>query len=362
MFTKLEPGVYRVIPYEKGYALRYEFDRYVVASKLYGKVRALIYRIDRLIAHRLFDRISVLFTGRKGLGKTTSMNTIMNKLIDVGIPIIEIKYITVTVELVEFLASFQNVGISIDEFARLFPMSEQDKILTLLNQTGNNYRSFFFGEYHINKINRAILSRMERMNYHLDVNRLDNESLLEYGADRGIPKHIMDNLIRINKTTSNVSYDTLDGIVKENELFPELSFEELTSVLNCQEILGVMMCKIDNVSIVGTSDYIVAGYRQVASSWGDINVEYSAFVEGKSNIHMEITLRDISSNNGDVVVVANNNDRLSRESISSANLVSIDDDVGCTAMHTISMGGVVLAELKIDIVSDLVIKDVGNYS
>ncbi len=283
-FTQLKPMVYRIIKNDKGgFNLKEEREFYTVKDKLYGPVRKILYRIDRLVKLKLFNHISILSTGRKGLGKTTTNNRVCNTLLENGIPVIEIKYLDIDTKLIEFMSNFRNVVIYIDEFGKYFNMNHQDKMLTLLNKTSDYYNVFLLGENEEYKISTYLLDRMERITYHLRHDRIAEEDLLEACTDYKMSDDMIKNLKLINSKSSNISYDTLEILSKEHKLFPELSFDELTSIMNCQGILGIAVVDLLDVQME-SSTHLVDSFR--LADWS-ARTKVTAFTEG-SRININI--------------------------------------------------------------------------
>ena len=289
VFTNLEPAVYQIVTKrkdKKSFDLKVVRSNYVIDKKLYGAVHKLLPRITRLIELGLYKNISVLASGRKGLGKTTAMNSICNLLIQNNIPVIEVKYIDVSIELIEFLSNFRNVAIYIDEFGKYFSHHYQDKILTLLNKEVDFYRIFILGENDLYKISNFILDRMERAKYHLHLDRIQNNDLEDYCKDNNLPDNILSSLLRINATSNNISYDTLENITEEHKIFPELTFDELTGVLNCHGIIGVPVVTVLNMSIVDNDEGCVESFR-ITTGYEKLKLE--VFQSG--NISLYVTFK-----------------------------------------------------------------------
>ena len=293
-FTKLEPKIWKIVQKSEkdavGYDLVYVDDRYIVKSKLYGIVNKLIPRIVKLIALKLFKHISIIATGGKGLGKTSSMNMIANLLLDVGIPVVEIKYLEIETKLIDFLSDFKNVCIIIDEFGKCFKMEHQDKMLTLLNQKSEHYTIFILGDNEIRNISTFILDRMERIKYHMHLSRVSNSDLREWGADHSIRKDIIDSLVSINATSNKLSYDTLEAIEVESKLFPELKFDELVEVMNIKGILGIPIMNILDISLVDNDDYYVSSHTP---AYSNDKVRHSRFMANEQSIYLNVVLKKI---------------------------------------------------------------------
>ena len=363
MFQELIPVVYKVIKKKtEGYDLVIVRDNYNVRKKLYGKILKLLYRISKLLSLRLFSNISVLMTGGKGLGKTTGMNKICNDLLAANIPIIEIKYLKIDVELVEFLSNFRNVTIFIDEFGKYFDNSIQEKMLTLLNRDDDYFNIYILGENEIYKINDFLLDRMERLKYHIHLSRIPNEDMVEYCKDNDFNKEITTSLLEINKTSSKISYDTLEMISKESKIFPELSFEDLTSVLNCQGILGVPVMNVLDIRIESDTKYV----KKFEFYPGYEKVRHSNFLSG-STLYFNVTLEDIKPKEEQEVkptppsipsygylpnMVNGNSGNLTNVRVASSDIVHMDD-LDNTIECNVNSGGVVyIILLNIKVISN----------
>lgn len=288
-FVELEPGVYRVVRNEKNHKvfdLQFIKKRYHIKKKIYGQVHKLLYRITRKVELKILYTLSVLFLGKKGMGKTTTMEYLSNKLIDSGMPVIEIKYLTVNVDLIDFISKFRNVVISIDEFGKYFSQDNQDKMLTLLNYDPDYPRVFFLGENEAYKISQYIIDRMERARYFLYLDRIKDEDLSLYCDDNNFSADMKSSLLTINKKTSSISYDTLSVLADEHSIFPELGFDELTEVMNCQGILGVPVMEVQDIILESETEHI-STFDIVSSSV----ITRTEFIERGNRIYVDVTIK-----------------------------------------------------------------------
>ena len=295
-FTKLPPKIYKIVEKTgkdaKGYDLVEIGEKYSIKQKLYGIINKLIPRVVRLIEKKLFNHISIIATGGKGLGKTTSMNKLSNLLLEANIPVIEVKFIPFTLELVDFLSDFRNVAFHIDEFAKTVDKEIQDKMLVLLNRKDDYYSIFILGDNDIRTISQYILDRMERAKYHMHLSRISNEDLKEYAKDNNLSKDILDNLLAINKVNSKISYDTLDALKVESRIFPELSFSELVEVMNIKGIIGIPILNTLDISIESDIWYV----DSYSPGYSSDKIKYSDFMENSyTYIRFKVILKKLPS-------------------------------------------------------------------
>jgi len=289
VFTELEPKIYRVLvgSTKKTFNLQEIRDRYSVRDKLYGNVHKILYRIPRLVELGLLENLSVVAEGKKGMGKTTSMNMMANTILDLGVPVIEIKYMNVSVELIEFLSGFRNVCIYIDELGKYFNMEYQGKLLTLLNKDSMGYKIFLMGDNEKRNISTYIWDRMERVRYHLSVNRVENKDLIEYCKDNEVGPAIVDRLLEINTSSSQISYDTLEVLAEEHHIFPELDFDELVGPMNCAGVIGVSVLELLDVTIMDSDELAVSSFSQYDTS----NIITSTdFMAGTGKMYIQIQI------------------------------------------------------------------------
>lgn len=296
-FEKLEPKIYKIVKKNgkdaSGYDLVLTDEKYTIRKKLYGVVNKLIPRVSKLITKKLFNYISIIATGGKGLGKTTAMNKICNQILEAGIPVIELKYVEPDIGLIDFLSDFRNVCIYIDEFAKYFSDTNlQDKMLTLLNRKDDYYNIFILGENERSRISNYILDRMERARYNLHLSRISNDDLKEYCIDNTLSKDVTSNLLSINKTSSKISYDTLDAVAMEAKIFPELNFDELVEVMNVKGILGIPIMNLMDVSLEDNDERYVS---KAELNYGYDKLRYSRFMEEGYNLGINVRLRKIKT-------------------------------------------------------------------
>jgi hypothetical protein len=296
-FEKLEPKIYKIVRKSGkdsvGYDLVLTDEKYTIRKKLYGIVNKLIPRVSRLITKGLFNHISIIATGGKGLGKTTAMNKICNQMLEAGIPVIALKYVEPDIGLIDFLSDFRNVCIYIDEFAKYFSdTSLQDKMLTLLNRKDDYYNIFILGENERSRISNYILDRMERARYNLHLSRITNDDLKEYCIDNSLSKDVTNNLLSINQTSSKISYDTLDAIALEARIFPELNFDELVEVMNVKGILGIPIMNLLEVVLEDSDERYVS---KAEISYGYDKLRYSRFMEEGYTLSLLVKLKKIKT-------------------------------------------------------------------
>lgn len=285
-FTELKPLVYNIVKDKDSLKLVMVKDRYIVDTVTFGKINRFLPRIKQLINRGLSKNISLIADGLKGLGKSTAVYMVANELLDSGIPIIEISRIKVDLKLVNFIADFRNVAIFIDEYEKTVPSEMQSNMLTLFNDVENYTNNWLISGNDVNRISNYLIDRMERITYRLHYSKLTDEEISSYCDHMGNSENIKESLLKINKTSNKISYDTLKYVTREHKLFPEMEFSELVEFLNVQGVLGVPVLRLKSVYIDSDAKYI----KSSIAPNGDLKV--SELMRGR-DFSVDVTIGDV---------------------------------------------------------------------
>lgn len=212
------------------YSLQYYQDKFLVPDKIYGKSKAYATRIWNSFVQAPASE-GCMFTGSSGNSKTLTAQLLSNIALDNNIPVIYIHSIRFKIELIQFLATFNNVVIFIDEFTKLAGWDTQDFILSFMSD--NNFkRLFIITENRLSSVSDYIRNRPGRIKYALEFDRVDRDTLDEYCVDHKVDLEFYNQLVDLHKQASVFSFDHLQTIVSEHLRYPNDKLEDLLHILN----------------------------------------------------------------------------------------------------------------------------------
>lgn len=219
---KLRPAVYTVsFDMMSGFYLTKHCDKLSVPNRVYGSVQNKVSKILRSFeeAERSFG---VLLSGDKGSGKTMTSALAANECIEkYDLPVIMVEESFDGAGLVEFVEKIGECVLFMDEFGKKFSDREGDQqsLLTMFDGSNSSRRLVILTENDTSKINRFILERPGRVHYHFRHDKLDEQIIHEYCADRDIPEAVTEQICFRRETSFEFSFDVLQAIVKEYEMF-----------------------------------------------------------------------------------------------------------------------------------------------
>lgn len=234
----VKPAVYTVMFNEMAgeYYLETTQDRFKLPGTIYGNSLERAERVLRTYNERT-KNTGVLLTGNKGSGKTMLSEIICNRLMDAGIPVIMIANPYTGPAFSDFITSLGECVVLIDEFTKVYSSSEsrkaQEGLLTLMDGIGSSKKLFILTENYTTYINEFLLSRPGRLYYHFKYGKLDEETIQQYCAAKGVEDNITKDIIETSRKCFEFSFDILTTIVEEYQRFGE-SIEDLLENLNIE--------------------------------------------------------------------------------------------------------------------------------
>ena len=239
--NRLPPAVYR-IDFDKmtGYSLKVH-SPLVVTEKLYGSHEK---KTDKIIrSFDMFDRsMGVIFSGKKGTGKSIAARLLCEKMVKKGYPIILVE--DSYPGLVTFIDSIKQACVFLfDEFEKNFPVKRddnegdvvnggyQDDFLSLFDGTSQSKRLFLITCNDIHDLSEFIVNRPGRFHYHIRWECPGEEEIRVYLKDKLAPEYYdqINTVINFSMRT-DLSYDCLRAIAFELNLGEE--FSEIIDDLN----------------------------------------------------------------------------------------------------------------------------------
>lgn len=210
----------------------YPYDhKFVMPPVIFGNIKKYGIHIwnDYVINKKTTGGI---FTGHKGSGKSLLAEYIANIGIDNGLMVVVIKDIQTDIELVNFIGNLSNVILIFDEFSKNFSYDLQEKMLTMFSDSKNSKRIYIVTENKTNTINTYIMDRPGRVKYHIDFDRLDEKTFVEYCEYHKVKDVFFKELYDLYNISMVFSIDHLKAIISEHLVYPDKNLEETISILN----------------------------------------------------------------------------------------------------------------------------------
>lgn len=237
------PAVYKVdikhVDNNKTFKLIKDYDRMPEEKKKYGKLDKYVERSWNTYT-KLRDGGKLGFglaaVGYKGMGKTDFLSALANKAIDNGMIVVLVTNVKASIELVNYLATLNNVFIMFDEFAKNFSYELQEKMLTMFNNLDNKSRFIAVSENSLRDLSDFFLDRPGRIHYLLEFETTDNNTIKEYCKDHDISDKLIKQIIESARKTTNFSFDFLKGIALEHKIYPNDTLEEMLEFLNLKKL------------------------------------------------------------------------------------------------------------------------------
>lgn len=238
-----EPAVYKVdikhVDNNKTFKLLKDYDRMPEPPKKYGKLEKWVDRSwNTYIKLKEGGRFGfgIAAVGFKGMGKTDFLSSLANRAIDNGMIVVLVSNIKASIELVQYLATLDNVFIMFDEFAKNFDYHLQEKMLTMFNNLDNKNRFLAISENSLRELSDFFLDRPGRIHYLLEFETTDNATIEDFCKDHKVSDILIKQILESARKTTNFSFDFLKGIVLEHHIYPDDTLEEMLEFLNLKRL------------------------------------------------------------------------------------------------------------------------------
>jgi len=228
-------GVYKLVRYGQEYNLIYDRPYLNVPEKIYGKsAKYAAHFFNTFLVSK--ESCGAMLIGAKGSGKTELSNMIGNIAINHGLYVVEVTNIQPTISIINYLDSLTDCVVIFDEFGKVFLTSLQDKMLTMFSNTFNK-KFFVITDNDSYRISSLLIDRPGRIRYHLDMNRVEEDVVVEYCDDKGVSKQFLNELLGIYRSSTIFSFDHLKALVSEHLIDTSIPIEDIIKILNVK-ILG----------------------------------------------------------------------------------------------------------------------------
>lgn len=264
----------------------YKIDYNILHGKIYGNAEDIASHVIKAFETVNCDKnLGVLFSGKKGLGKSLTIKLIVEKIVK-QYPVIVINEYTKYIP--DILTNLKNSVIVFDEFEKVTREKSEDEgitpqetLLSVLDGSVHlNHNLFLFSVNNVDQIDENMLSRPGRIKYHYRFNSIEKSTVEEYCADNLIASRAGDveELINVIAGSKVQSMDILQSIVEEANNFPELSIKDISSYMNITECTDSLIFKTvlsykGHKFVEETHQDLTIGYEGKLSYWAeDISV------------------------------------------------------------------------------------------
>jgi hypothetical protein len=241
----LPKGIYELCFSPKmGYFLKLSANDVFNLTKIYGEVLTWA---DHVITSFLGSKgnLGALFSGPTGLGKSLAIKYIVSRLYsEQHMPVIYIKE-----NMGDFVSFFDSLSgpcvVVLDEFEKMYINSIRDShenliyqndILNLFDSHFDSHKLFLLSVNEINALSPYLLNRPGRIRYHFMVRSVSREAIRGYCEDKlvGVEdrEKVIKEVIHEASKIATFSYDMLDALVSEINLYPDRPVSEAVKFLN----------------------------------------------------------------------------------------------------------------------------------
>jgi hypothetical protein len=225
------------------FSLRALTEGFDTPDKLYGNLQAKVDRVwDAYSGLGGSKNLGVLARGIKGTGKSLLSNSICNRAVSEGVPVLVVNN---RFEEESHVASFiafisrlpGNFVVFLDEFGKTFPDDEfQNPFLSLLDGGVRTGCLFLLTANNEDRISDFLLNRPGRCRYLFEFNKLEDDTVKEYLEDNLKTSFDLVNetivALKISQSCPAFSMDMLAAITEEANAFDE----PLSSVIELMNI------------------------------------------------------------------------------------------------------------------------------
>lgn len=228
VLNQLEAATYKVAFSEtQGFFLVQSTNLKVAEEKIYGENEQKVDKTLHAFANSTRS-VGAMFTGKKGYGKSLSLQLLAKKAIEqYNLPVI---IVTINVPgLSNFIQSIeQEVVVIFDEFEKIYSIDgggeNQERMLSLFDGLAVSKHLYIISANELNRISGYLLNRPGRFHYHFEFAEPSPQEVFEYMSDKLKPEYqaAAKSVMELAKRTK-FNFDTLRAIAFELNLGYALS-------------------------------------------------------------------------------------------------------------------------------------------
>lgn len=276
IIDKVPAAYYHVKKSIGGYYLEKKSDNVPLPEKIYGSATARAKRFWKTYDAQTNPMAVGLF-GAKGAGKTLLSSVVSNIAIgERGLPVVDVSNSFSTESgYLEFLNTIGECVIIFDEFlkhlGKLGDLTEhsqgdisamrQDEMLTFFSGTQNPKRLVVLIDNQKHQLSDFFRDRPGRMHYMFQYHGVEKEVVEALCKDAGLSQSVTDELVTYTTRRRQVTFDSVNAIIKELVLYPEDTLEYVTSILNVPDNFKEADINVKVVSFVWNKENTGNNYR-----------------------------------------------------------------------------------------------------
>ncbi len=196
-------------------------DDLTVEGKIYGDTTRKVERVMNTFNDRP-NTTGIILQGEKGSGKTMFARLLSSKLLEQGVVTLVVNSPYAGEPFNTLINSIEQPCVVVfDEFEKVYSSDNQQKLLTLLDGTGNSKKLYVVTCNDIYRVSEYMKNRPGRFFYSFSYNGLSPEFVREYCEDALDNKSRIESVVTFSGTFSKLNFDILKAIVEEMNRYDE---------------------------------------------------------------------------------------------------------------------------------------------
>ena len=303
--NKIPAGIYAVKENLMGFYLEQIKEKFEQPKKLYGSINKRVNKI-KIAYESQNTSLGVLLTGLKGAGKSLLIKEIANNMLE-EMPVILVQDKFIGTQFMTFIESLGECVIVFDEFGKTYKrsnsedMNEQHELLTFFDGVYSSKRLILLAENKEWDIDDLFLNRPSRILYHWKFDRLEEEVILGYCEDTLYNKSFIKDIQKIYYNSKDFTFDSLQALVTQCNLFKDDTFEEVLDGLNIPRKSDTEYVLI---SLERGNENLTSSVLYIGDSGNSVYCQFKSEDDYTESSYFEE--RDFVSKIGDIITYKNN--------------------------------------------------------
>jgi len=305
--NKIPLKIYAVKESQIGFYLEETKEKFDIPDKLYGSIKSRVDKIKITYESRNTS-LGVLLTGLKGAGKSLLIKEIANTMLK-DMPVILIQDKFIGTQFMTFIESLGECVIIFDEFGKTYKRSnsedtnDQHELLTFFDGVYSSKRLILLAENKEWDVDDLFLNRPSRILYHWKFDRLEEEVILGYCEDTLDKQEFIKDIQKIYNNSRDFTFDSLQAIVTQCNIFKDCAFEEIIDGLNIPRKSDVEFIPI---SLEYENKNLSDNILQINNDNGSIYCKFKVHDENNNYIDTSyFDEKDFVSKIGDIITYKN---------------------------------------------------------